>query len=249
MSIQRRTIGTGLTQREEINWQFSQDDPPDIEEFYILQQMTERQTAKSHFARIEAIAQNVLLRAGLPMPDRTVRTHPKGHWTDDLPEGWEQSLPDNLAPGQGVATGSWIIAQQCPVDSEAWYAGEILHHLRQMRAAITQGNATAAAEHGFYVGNLVTSAGWKFAYEPVAMQGQKAASGASKAGKKRKGTTKSGVPQASRDAEILQAASKIREKNPHQSTSDIARKLAESPYNTRWKLSFRTIRRILTLPK
>jgi hypothetical protein len=139
MSIRFERVGTGLTERiepiieiEEVALEPASNDRPerfvlkikrplDAGQAHAVRRTIEQALASSTFdgltAPWEAVAREILARAGLPLVDRKVRVDPNGGWTDDLPDDWLQRPLEILRPGEWPADAIDLAESRYGIDS------------------------------------------------------------------------------------------------------------------------------------
>ena len=114
-----------------------------------------------------------------------------------------------------------LAALKPDIDTERWFAIEVLNHLDWADSNRNQGQHRSASSHEFQAGAILGVAAMKFTWEKFAISGQKAAKGASDGNKATYGTKAERKARFHRFQEMVNI---VRDKYPSVSSAEIWRR-------------------------
>jgi hypothetical protein len=221
MPVIKKEIGTGLTKR----FSLSISGPWGKEERDAIRRMAEgfnNNTLEKNIASCEVFCQNVLDKANLPPWGTIVHVYADGNWTEDLPKGGTRGLQ----PGEAITSAGLLAESRYGIDSEQWFACQILDAIDVVRRAIASQDATKTARAALSLGELNTLAVLKFVWEPNALLGQKIRK--QQQNRNNKSAQKRGRGQQERRNEVRKAADEIWKHHSGWTISAVAKYLART---------------------
>jgi len=197
MSLKKKSIGTGITERT-----ITYVDPTDEE-------------AVGEFLRCvtkDPIAEARAFCAGL-----------SGDFKIKQRDAVQRTLAATTASEKSEAMGE-LAALNPDIDTEQWFAIQVLNHLDWADSNRKQGKQRSASSYEFQAGVILGVAAMKFTWEKFAISGRKAAKGASDGNKATYGT------KAEKDARynlFQETINIVRDKYPSLSSAELWRKTSK----------------------
>jgi len=100
-----------------------------------------------------------------------------GSWIDDFPEDWPRRRHELLKPGESIGCAIDILEFQDRMNSQEWYAANILQQIDIVRILLavndaTYNDAASAASMATSLGANIAVASFKFAWEDDVVLGR-----------------------------------------------------------------------------
>ena len=223
MPITSQLIGNGITERisTSVSAPFGEEEIAVLN--CIFKDIGQKSTFEDIAASWEVFCQDVLAQAKLPPWDKFVRIYADGGWADDLPEDWHQRWHEIRRPGEGAGRAIKIAELRYGLDSQEWFAAQILQSIEIVRKAIARGDTATTALMAMELGRDMTTATLKFTWEPDALLGKDTRE------KRRDAQQKSaqvrGGQKQDRLNKVRKAADEIWERHPDWSTAQVIRRI------------------------
>jgi hypothetical protein len=191
MQPKRRRVGTGITEREEIDpsWLVAEDDPDQFLDRlpFVLSLLP----TSGWYERLRNNAGLVLRTLRLPSTYGFYRQDENGHWIEDA--GWRDKFleherllsklndpefePDYERPLSPVSDGfqslDEIAKDKFGCDSIPHFMAQILSHICSLEVSREVNNGVGAEMHAYWIGHLSASLRLKLNWENQALSGQK----------------------------------------------------------------------------
>ena len=202
MTVTQQRIGTRITERLSVSihgpWdEATRDWAPRVAEAY-----NETYIFECRATPWERWAWEVFAKEELPPWDKYVRIYADGSWADNLPEellpllqdmadgSWAGDLPEDLLQrlqdigksGEDIKSGL-ALAERHPVDSQVWFACEILKSIDTIRKAMASHHFAWAVSEAMHFSELTATVSLKFNWEAAAMDGKRLLEGRPRAPK------------------------------------------------------------------
>jgi hypothetical protein len=162
MPVTHQIIGTGITKR--INTKISFDGPCSEEEYAAFGRMVEAynsNTWENYLAHWEDFCQNLLTKAQLPPWGKAVHVDTDGNWTEVTSEDEIKGRRSG-----SITTTGLLVEAKHGIDSELWFACEILAAIDRVQRAIADHDPAKVASAGVALGGITSLAVFKFTWEP-----------------------------------------------------------------------------------
>jgi hypothetical protein len=236
MPVTRQIIGTGITQRLSTTISFENYGEEECAELSRWAENSQKNTLKNYLVSWERFCQRLLAKAQLPPWRTRVHIDPEGNWTEIISDDQIKGLQS----GRLTSGPSFLVESRYGIDSESWFACEILAAIDRVREAIASGDPASAACAGVQFGDVTRLAVSKFTWEADVLRSKKHLKGSSKGGKARTEAKQKEKERAAWQPE----ANKIVNKHPKMPWTRVCEQVAAT-----FKKSRHTVRKAIRDPR
>jgi hypothetical protein len=132
MPVTRQIIGTGITQRISTTISFETYGEEEYAELSRWSEHFKRNTLENYLASWERFCQSLLAKLQLPSWDKRVHVDPEGNWTEIISDDQIRGLQSGF-----LTSGPYFLVEsRYGIDSEPWFACEILTAIDHVRRVI-----------------------------------------------------------------------------------------------------------------